>query len=178
MLYPEMLAGGRVRAALPASVIMRPATAVDCVSLAPRLRPADAAEAEAVMGVPPEYALKFALLGAGAMVADLNGTPEMIYACLPSPEDHHGVTVGVPWMLGTSAITSPEWRKTFLRASRIAVEEWQARYALLHNYIDARNSVHIRWLRSLNFHFIARRDRYGPLGLPFLEFVRINPDVH
>lgn len=176
MVYPELAPGGRVRAALPPSVVFRPATVADCVSLAPRLRAADAAEAEAVTGIPPEYALKIAL-SPETMVAEVNGSPEMIFACTPSREDADDVSVGTPWMLGTPVVTSPEWRRAFLRASRIAVEEWQARYALLHNYIDARNSLHIRWLRSLNFHFIARHDRHGPLGLPFLEFVRIDPCV-
>ncbi|TAJ97150.1 MAG: hypothetical protein EPO41_03930 [Reyranella sp.] len=105
-------------------------------------------------------------------MADLEGNPEMIFGCRERPGDP---AVGVPWMLGTPVVVSPPWRRTFLHASRIAVEEWQARHPILSNFIDARNAKHIRWLRWLDFHFIARHDRHGPLGLPFLEFVRINP---
>ena len=100
MLYPELAPGGRVHAALPSSVVFRPATVADCVSLAPRLRAPDAAEAEAVTGLPPEYALKIALTPE-TMVAEVHGSPEMIFACLPSREDADGISVGTPWMLGT-----------------------------------------------------------------------------
>jgi hypothetical protein len=54
------------------------------------------------------------------------------------------------------------------------VNGWQRRFPLLHNFTDARNVVHHRWLRWLGFNFIARHERYGAAGLPFLEFVRIS----
>jgi hypothetical protein len=70
---------------------------------------------------------------------------------------------------------SDEWVKVFLRASRQIVEEWQRDFPRLHNYTDARNTVHHRWLRWLGFTFTARHETFGPLGLPFYEFVRIAP---
>lgn len=169
MLYPEFRLGGRVHSALPPSVVFRPATVADCVSLAPRLRQEDAEEVYASSGIPTEYALKL-FIRPETYVADIEGTPEMIFGCHERPGDP---LVGVPWMLGTPVITSPPWRRAFLHTSRIAVEEWQGRHTILSNFIDARNAAHIRWLRWLDFHFIARHDRHGPFGLPFYEFVRI-----
>lgn len=171
MLYPELRLGGRVHSALPQDVAFRPATIADCVSLAPRLRKEDADEAYAASGIPAEYALKLSLRPE-TWVAEIEGTPEMIFGCRPAPNDP---TTGHPWMLSTPTVFSPKWRRLFVRTSRFAVEEWQARFPVLHNFIDARNVAHMRWLRSLDFHFIARHDRHGPLGLPFYEFVRIAP---
>jgi hypothetical protein len=169
MLYPELRLGGRVHSALPQGVAFRPATIADCESLAPRLRKEDAAEALAASGIPAEYALKFARLHADPMVVDISGTPEMIFGLKPID-----AVEARPWMLGTSVAFTPKWRRTFLHASRIAVEEWQKRFPLLHNFIDARNTTHKRWLSWLGFHFIARHEHYGPFGLPFYEFVRID----
>lgn len=107
-------------------------------------------------------------------VADVEGTPEMIFGCSATDA---APTVGIPWMLGTPVIVSPKWRMTFLRETRRAVEAWQAEYPILHNFIDARNTVHMRWLRWLGFTFIALDETHGPFGLPFYEFVRINPCV-
>ena len=78
-------------------------------------------------------------------------------------------------MLASPVVTSTKWRRDFLHTSRILVEEWQKRFPILQNFIDARNVTHIRWLRWLDFTFISRREQHGPFGLPFYEFVRIVP---
>jgi hypothetical protein len=171
MLNPEFRLGGRVHSALPQGVTIRPATVADCVSLAPRLRKEDAEEAYAASGKFPEQALR-ASLGKDTSVVTIGGTPEMIFGC-PRVDE----ITGSPWMLGTPVVISPKWRTAFLRTTRIAVEAWQDQYPLLHNFIDARNTAHMRWLRWLDFHFIARNDHHGPLGLPFYEFVRIKSCV-
>ena len=146
---------------LPAGVTMRPATLDDCGSLAPRLREEDRSEAEAFYGVPAEYALRLSLLFApGAMVACVEGTPEMIYGC---PKGH-------PWMLCTPLAVSPRWRKTFVRHSREHIDAWLAEFGRLHNFTDARNTVHHAWLRRVGFKFIAYDVPYGPAGLPFHQF--------
>jgi hypothetical protein len=166
MLDPQLRLGGRVHLTLPQGVTIRPATLADCESLAPRLREEDKAEALAASGIPALYALKLSL-GPETFVIDIDGTPEMIFGC-PN---------GVPWMFSTPVPVSPKWRRAFLRETAKMVDIWQAKFPILHNFIDARNTTHMRWLKWLGFTFIARHDRYGPLGLPFYEFVRINPNV-
>lgn len=165
MLDTELRLGRGVHRPLPPGVTIRPATIDDCVDLAPRLREEDKAEAYAASGVPAEYALKFSLMSGGTLVACVDGRPEMIFGC---PNGH-------PWMLCSPLAVSPRWRKTFVRHSQDYIEDWQARFRVLHNFTDARNSVHHAWLRRVGFTFIALRDRHGPLGLPFYEFVRIAP---
>lgn len=141
---------------------MRPATLDDCTSIAPRLRKEDQDEAYAASGVPAEFSLKLSLLSAPATVACVEGQPEMIFGC-PN---------GNPWMLCTPVAVSSRWRKTFVKHSQAHIDDWQATYGLLHNFTDARNSVHHAWLRRVGFTFIALRP-HGPFGLPFYEFVRI-----
>jgi len=142
-------------------VTTRPATPDDCASLASRLRQEDKDEVHAASGLPVEHALR---ISRGATVACVDETPEMIFGC---PDGH-------PWMLCTPVAVSPRWRKTFVRHSIETINEWQARFPVLHNFTDARNSVHHAWLRRVGFTFIALRP-YGPFGLPFYEFVRIAP---
>lgn len=160
--------GGRVPPPLPASTVVRPATPLDATLLAPRLREGDAAELHASTGLPAVEALKQSLGFGGSLVAEVNGTVEFVFGC-PRSDD----ATGIPWLLGTDLLVDRQFVAPFLRVSRHYVAEWQREYPLLHNFTDARNTVHHRWLRWLGFTFIARHDRFGPFGLPFFEFVRI-----
>ena len=162
MFDPELRLGRGVHTPLPAGVTIRSATLDDCADLAPRLRAADRLEAHASFGVPTEYALRLIVLSSPASVACVEGTPEMIFGC---PK-------GDPWMLCTPLAVSPRWRKTFIRHSREHIDSWQTTFGRLHNFTDARNSVHHAWLRRVGFTFIAYNVPYGPYGEPFHEFER------
>lgn len=148
-------------APLPVGVTIRPATFADCADIAHRLRAEDQDEAMAATGVPAEYALKFTLLASPALVACVEGTAEMIFGC---PK-------GRPWMLCTDLAVSPRWRRTFVKHSRDYINNWQAEFPRLHNFTDARNSMHHVWLRRVGFTFVALNVPHGPQGLPFHEFV-------
>lgn len=163
--------GGRVHRPLPPNVVIRRATIHDCVDLAKRLRACDRDELIASTGVTPDLALPVSL-GWGPSVIELDGRAEAIFGCSRSD-----AITGVPWFLSTPTPLTPKWRVAFLRHSRDMVHDWQSQYPLLHNFTDARNTVHHRWLRWLGFTFTARHDLFGPLGLPFYEFVRIAPCV-
>lgn len=165
--------GRGVHHALPENVTIRPATLADCTNVASRLRAEDVAEAAAASGLPAEYAIKLCLLhDEKVSVACIDGNPEMIFGC--SGDDF----TGRPWMLATPLPFTPRWSRVFLKSSADVVEnDWQARFPLLTNFVDERNVTHIRWLRWLGFAFIARHPTYGVAGIPFLEFVRISPNV-
>ena len=66
---------------------------------------------------------------------------------------------GVVWLLGTDDLFSIGF--TFLRKSNEWVNELHTHYRLLYNVIDARNKVHIRWLKWLGFDFIKDIPKYG-----------------
>jgi hypothetical protein len=74
---------------------------------------------------------------------------------------------GVPWLLGSDDIE--RHAVTFLRGSKRYIAEMSRDYRLLTNYVDARNTLSIRWLKWLRFDILAA-EPYGPFGLPFHRF--------
>jgi hypothetical protein len=79
-----------------------------------------------------------------------------------------------PWMLGTRLIDRHP--SVLVRHSLGYVEAMQARYPHLMNYVDARNTRSIRWLKRLGFQF-HEAEPYGVAGLPFHLFQRSAPHV-
>lgn len=141
----------------------------DVDSLAPRLRQADIDEIRAASGLDPETALTlsrqvssmcFTVFGDGKQIAMFGVRPE------------ENPSIGRIWMLGSEEIH--DHRFGFLRRSKSWVDFLQDRYPILYNYIDARNSVHIRWLHWLGFSFINEEQNYGFEQRLFYQFVRIN----
>lgn len=77
--------------------------------------------------------------------------------------------VGVPWMLGTQEIESNA--RAFLRRSRQAVEDMKRQgFSVLANFVDARNTHAVEWLRWLGF-TVNPAIPYGPFRMPFHPFV-------
>lgn len=83
--------------------------------------------------------------------------------------------VGAIWMYGTKLIENRS--VTFLRNSRPALQLLHSHFPTLINIADARNEVHLKWLRWLGFHFIRKVDDFGPGKVPVIEFARIDNSV-
>ena len=75
--------------------------------------------------------------------------------------------VGVPWLLGTDEIEKHS--KYFLRQNRHYMKEIKRKYSLLINFVDARNTVAIRWLKWLGFEVFDAQP-FGPDDVPFRRF--------
>lgn len=75
--------------------------------------------------------------------------------------------VGVLWMLGTDAVDRHALEVT--RSARDWLNEAQRVFPRLENYIDARNTRSIAWLKVLGFRF-EDPIPLGPFGLPFHRF--------
>lgn len=75
--------------------------------------------------------------------------------------------VGSPWMLGTEAL--PRHARTFLRGSVAFVGHVRGEYSRLENYVDARNTLALRWLKWLGF-TMEEAVPFGPDKLPFHKF--------
>ena len=149
----------------------RPATLGDAQALAPRLRSADLAEIAAHTGHSPLQALADGVRESQWSLAVCRGH-EVIALC---GVGHHPDTpdVGVPWMLAADALIAVQ--TSFLRQSRVVIARMQRPYRVLANVVDARNTVHIRWLSWCGFRFIRLHPEFGQGRLPFYEFVRIAP---
>jgi hypothetical protein len=77
-------------------------------------------------------------------------------------------TIGIPWMLASDLL--PQHSRAFLRANRPYIHEMRNKYSLLINFVDARNTDSVRWLRWLGFDVARFPTTYGPYGLPFFRF--------
>lgn len=150
------------------SVLVRQARAPDVEELAPKLREADRAEIHALLGLSAQAALTRHLSRARrAYTAVSDDGPFLMFGV----ESSSVLGVGHVWLVGSSRIEQMSMR--FLRQSRFWMAELAKDYAVLTNYVDERNTVHVRWLEWLGCHFTARYPRHGHARIPFLQFVRL-----
>jgi len=136
---------------------VRAAGTRDAEALAPRLRAADLREVAAATGQRP-----LDVLARGVASSD----PAL--AAVPDGEGS-----GVVWLLGSDELVRrPAF---FLRTSRRWLERLHERYRRLWNFVDARNEVHLRWLRWCGFSVIRTVAEHGIEGRPFheVESVRV-----
>ena len=148
----------------------------DAESLAPRLREADKQEVYALMGMEPRPGLEACLkhsFNECYSVRDLE-TDEPLALFGTSP-DGEGTGLGMIWFLGSSDLFKKN-RVSFLRNSEFWVQKLFEKYDLLYNVVDARNTVHIRWLKWLKFKFIADIPEFGFEKRTFRQFYRRKED--
>lgn len=74
---------------------------------------------------------------------------------------------GTIWMLATRDFE--QIRFPFARYCRQVIGVWLDRYGYLENYVDARNTLSLHWLRWCGF-TIEQAAPLGALGLPFHHF--------
>ncbi|GAA0567449.1 hypothetical protein ACFQH5_15675 [Halomonas salifodinae] len=144
---------------------IRPATLADADALAPRMRQADRDEIWAASRQSPGDSLRNAVRASRQPLA---GVIDGELACLLGvvPQSTLGGT-GAAWMLGSEVIERHPL--VFLRHSRPALAEIARGFNYLHNWVDARNTVAIRWLAWLGF-TIHDPEPFGVFGMPFHHF--------
>lgn len=139
-----------------------PATIHHAAIIAANIRPDDKAEL-AACGYKPLPAILVSLnASTHAWTGMVDGEPICIFGVSPWGDD-----TGRPWMVGTEQIVKHQ--KIFLRYCKKCVAIMQDNYSLLHNYVDDRNLLAVKWLKWLGFKF-DEATPYGPDGLPFLHF--------
>lgn len=148
---------------------VRPARTEDASALAPRLRKADLQEIEAGSARTPEDALRHALEVSRAAYAVETASGEVV--ALFGVADTHEPKLGAVWLLGSEQIKTI--RLAFLRHSKKWLNQLSSDFQLLGNFVDARNELHIEWLRWLGFRFL-RRAPIGRNGEMFVEFVKLS----
>jgi hypothetical protein len=151
----------------------RRASREDVMSVARRLRLEDRQEVMAACGLPPEAALPpYIDQGREVWVAGLveDNQPEIVYGLDPIP---YVESAAVVWVLSTPRLY--DYPVEFVHNTLRLREEWHARFELLTNYIDERNTRHIRWLKWMGFTIIRRHESFGAQSRPFLEFASYRP---
>lgn len=150
--------------------LIRPCELADLSHLAANIRPEDEAEVMAAVGmtIPAALSMGFAY-SPWVGVSPFTSNPVTIFGVVPS-SDHPGA--GLVWMLATTELKDVQM--TFLRRNREFMPVLHKDYPLLYNYVDARNKLHIKWLKWLDFKFIRLVPEYGVGRLPFYEIARIN----
>ena len=136
--------------------------------LAPRLRYEDKREILASTGLLPYEALLKGYLENVIVFTIVNkkNIPVGIFGV-----NDCGSGVGAIWLLASEELTTAQI--SFLRQCRDVVKVLNTKYKILWNFVDCRNSLHIKWLKWCGFKFINKQ-KYGVLNKPFYEFIRIN----
>lgn len=101
-------------------------------------------------------------------VDDEHGNPCLMMGVVPTEDP----MVGAIWLLSSDIITRHP--VTFLRQSKPMLQRFHQDYPVLCNAVDARNTVHIKWLKWLGFTFINTVSGDGEGNLPFHTFVRLS----
>lgn len=151
---------------------VRPATPADADSLAPRLRQADLNEIAAATDESPVAVLRRGVEESGVCFAIVSPSdPSEVWGLFGSTPLPASPLVGSVWLLGSDQLTRIAYR--FLRQSKPWLDRLFGDRKLLCNVVDARNTVHVRWLRWLGFRFVSRRENFGRNGEAFIEFCKI-----
>lgn len=150
----------------------RPCRVNDIPVLADTMRPEDVAEVRAQSGSTPREALLFCFFKSKPCMTMVGRRGNVVGMWGVVPFDDMS---GRIWMLGAQAmLDDASDKRTFLRQSKLILEELHAVYPVLFNHVDARNKVHIKWLQWMGFTFIQEHPNYGAEGRPFFEFCRMS----
>jgi len=139
----------------------------DVERLAPRLRDADVQEALASGVSSPLEALQLSYRWSKVCltVVSEDDEPEMMMGVCATSDP----MIGGIWLLSSDIIT--EKPLTFTKQAKRWLQFFYGLYPVLTNAVDARNEVHIKWLKMMGFHFI---NEVRPYGLPFYVFVGVS----
>jgi len=153
---------------------VRPATRADAEFIASNLRAEDRAEVEAATGRSPEeivplsfdlstqcYAIRH------ASVSQVDDQPCAIFGVADDSE----AGLGIVWLLATDDVYAV--RRSVLEIAPEYLDRLSAQYPLgLHNAVDHRNLLHLRWCLKSGFEEIGQVEMNGFL---FHHIYRPNP---
>lgn len=148
-----------------AEVLIRPTQPGDAALLHANLRPADFAEClaygHADLAASLESCVRRSLLCwtafiDGELAAILGVTPVNVLTGM-----------GSPWMLGTPVLE--QHQRVLVRRTPEYIAKMLKAFPHLVNFVHAKNTTSVRWLRRLGFTLHAAQP-FGPLGEPFHPF--------
>lgn len=142
-----------------------PVSAEDVPAILPLVRQADIDEITEALGIPMEEALLDAVTDSlNAKKIVVNGQVVAVFG-----DAIHNIlgSIGIPWLISTVHVERNA--RAFLKVCKPEVQGMLTRHHHLINYVDARNTAAIRWLKWLGFEF-GPATPYGPKGFPFYPF--------
>jgi len=164
--------------------IIKPTVLADIICLERHARAEDRREVEDLSGKSLGDNLTFALQHARPCLTARTRKGELlgIFGIVPIGEDQEAVSAqartgntksGAIAFVGTDAITQN--KRALLRGSRdvLAYLEAKSDYGFLFNVVDARNEIHISWLKWLGFSMIRLIQGYGAAKIPVIEFAKV-----
>jgi len=126
-------------------VNIREANIDDAYYLTDKLRQADLDECLASHGVNGDQAILLSYNNSTVTyVAEIDGVVICMFGVVKYADG------GYPWLLGTDLMSTIP--VTFLKQSRKYIYGFLKEFKHLENYVDARNSLSIQWLKWLGFH--------------------------
>ena len=153
-----------------ADIHIRLARSEDATRLAAEMRPADRAEVIAASGPDVQHTLERSIQMSTHCWAAERGD-ELLALFGFAPVSLIG-GIGSPWLLGTPAVDRLPGALTRLARSYVqSIRE--TTYPVLMNYVDARNTQSIRWLKRMGFTLHAA-EPHGVADLPFHRFTMGN----
>jgi hypothetical protein len=154
-------------------IFIRSANIADARRVALRLRRSDLQEIKANLGEDPFVVLERGIVQSSPSYAVVNEADQALalFGVVPDTGD---ADVGLVWLLASDELA----RHPFfvLRNTRKWVEILNQQYRVLWNHIDARNELHLRWLRWSGFTLLRRIENFGVEQRPFYEFEKVRSD--
>ncbi len=149
---------------------MRGATLQDCYNLAPKLRKEDKEEIKANANIKAIDALIQGFQLSEVPISVFDDEEEIVCMLGCCPTDIR--SAAIIWLLASDGLAK-NLSYRFLKHCRGGMEIFQKRYPVLYNFIDARNTLHIKWLKWCGFTIIQKHYNYGYEKRLFYEFIRI-----
>lgn len=146
---------------------MAKATLDDCLVLGKKLRKEDQQEIKALANLEGVPSLILGLQSSHFVNSIF--TKDDVICGMFGVQGELGKDAAV-WMLASDEIE--EIAIPFLRQSRKVVEYMNKLHPVLHNVVDARNTLHLNWLKWCGFQFI-NKENIGYENKPFYSFIRI-----
>jgi len=141
------------------SVVVRSSVFDDIAAVALRMREDDVREAQAMGHSPSEALTRGYNWSKWCMTVLVNDVPAAMFGV----GSHDGI--GIVWALGTDDLT----HRAVVEVSRVHLPRLEAEFEYLGNLVDARNEVHVGWLKRLGFEILGRTEK-GPDRREFLVF--------
>lgn len=143
-----------------------PATRGLIRDIAQNLRKEDVEECRAASGLPPQVGIHYGAAKSEEVwcAVDGGGAPLAIWGVVRTSPG-----AGRIWLLASDGLRAH--RREVIERGQAYLDDIQSRFLTVYNLVDARNTLHIHWLRRAGFTLFDPVP-HGPRGLPFIPFVR------